>query len=651
MADGQTILKYGDITIYRGEITEFDQRPEFDQSGTDLKCWVFSIGIVGYLHGLPSSGACVRHDVAGGAIRDGSATDAEKQVRWRLIPRQKFQLAVGCTSNITDGQTLLFAIPFYEGGSITTPTQLVNTRVDAQTGSGSVTGLSQFDVANGPKCTDFRIVHVAADNLFKVEARFEVHLVLCDDNSYANGNKQGILSHRWSCADTLDHNLRATRTYRGQLEIATAVFSPHWFRAVVVPPLNNGFRRNHMSFVATEDGRHLQYTVTDQEIAISAPPPARRWAVTHSESSVPEGESFVGMSTCSVTLEGDSNVDKMQLIELGVAVVQQKLFGVILGQPLGNQGILLGDITIVDHTGDVNMVQVSATAKTKLKTVGTGVVPRLDGFSKILKAVDLPGFCSSYDPRTSKGGRSGETPEFNGPAPLVGIWRCYLQSPCSDVHQVNNRTNQADPDQNIAAGSSQAADDDLDAVVVTSPSYLAPTSPSIYSASQAANSYTVYQCEGMYVTKTQRAAMPVAKAVYSGSGVDTSDATAIVQLTRPQSRYVLRIHGERTNAWPQMPDGESVGSSYSTGSQYATNNGGRISDVVMKLLQSKLMGGTTSKAASGQDVYRARSEFVFALNRAPTPTEVLKFGHNLWSTDNAGLGTQSTAELTNTAFP
>jgi hypothetical protein len=66
--------------------------------------------------------------------------------------------------------------------------------------------------------------------------------------------------------------------------------------------------------------------------------------------------------------------------------------------------------------------------------------------------------------------------------------------------------------------------------------------------------------------------------------------------------------------------------------------------ITQKVLKQKLLGGTITKSCNGEDLYRARMEIVFALLRAPDPTEQLKFGNNKWS--SAGQ-TVSTTILTN----
>lgn len=631
MPNGQTIVEYGDITLYRCTTTEFRQRPIF--AGPDLKYWKFIVTVTGYLTGMPSSN--IYHDVVGGATRDGSAADAHRQVRWRVKPRKNFRMAIGCGISISDGTTILFAQPML--GNVTQPSDL------------EASGLTYFDLEDGPRCLAFDIVNFGADNVYKVQATFEINRAQCSDDDHADGATTGVLSNKWSSIDALDYNLRCTRMHRGILELATAVFSPHWFRYLVVPPLSNGFRREHMSFQATEDGKKLLYNIVDQEVAISAPPPARKWAVQHTEATIAQ-QGVVGHASCNVTLEGDSNCDKTQLILLGLNIITAKLVGTTInGAPA--QKVTFNDLTITDFTGDVNMVHLSANCSTLISGLDGTYIPRTDGFRKIISAADLPAFSATYDPRTSAGGRLGDTPEYQGPCSLVGIFRTYLQDSCDNNRGLNIRTNSVGEDLNETPDDEPQAE--IDAVVINE---LDDSSADYYSTSQLAAPYTYFQAETTYYSKMMRAAHPIATAVYTGVGVDTSDATRLIGLSRPQGRMRIRLMGERTGNWPEFPDPEAYGAPYSGSVQYATNTNSSlgapgIAPVYMKCLKSKLLGGTVIPTFTGLDRFRARMEMLFATNRIPTPAELLKFGHNLWSTDGSGNGTISNQNLTNSNMP
>lgn len=617
MANGQTCIQYGELRLYRCQTRRIEQRPVMDIARVNMKCWRFVVQVTGYLHGFNE--ACKYAEVVTSPATPPpeSGSQAHQQVRWRLLPRQTFKMAVGCTStDINSGTVILYADPMT---GVVSPADLAET------------GLSNYDVDDGPRCTQFDVVHVSADNIFRVEATFEIHLVQCDDDGAALNNTTGVLAHRWSCADSLDHNLRTTRTYRGLLELATSNFSPHWFRYLVVPPLQPGMRRDHIQFVATEDGKRLQYTIVDTEVAISAPPPARRWSVEHTERSLNQ-DGLKVTSQISVTLEGASDVDKGQLIVLGLYIVSAKLQGSKPGEaPDPPQPIFFNDISITDLTGDVNVVRVSASCWRYAQDIG-GLAVRADGFRKVITADDLPAFVAEYDPKRSAEGYDGDEPALQGPVPLAGIFRTYLQTSCANIGGISGSQ--------IGNGDLEpAAGPRTESSMIVAPS-LADEPVPWYSESHASNMYTTFQMESVYKTNAMRAAMPIASIGNVGGGFDTSNAVSIIDLSRPQTRRIVRMHAERVGQWPEFPDPESLDGGYATVPV-------DVAPIGQRVLHSRLLGGTVTKSAAGEDIYRARMEIVYALSRPFAPIELLKFGSNKWAADEA---TVSNPVLTNSSY-
>ncbi|MFO1040977.1 MAG: hypothetical protein U0941_04280 [Planctomycetaceae bacterium] len=621
---GQTIVQYGDVILYRCLTRQIEQRPVMDAGSTDLKCWRFIVQVTGYLHGWPS--ACQRQEIVGEFRTETNVPLVHQHVRWRLIPRQRFVIALGCAADLSSGETLFDIQPVLA----VTPEDLTES------------GLSGVDVNDGPRCIQFDVVHVSADNIFKVDATFEVHVVQCDDDAEAVSNSSGVLSHRWSCSDSLDVNLRVTRFYRGTLELATSQFSPHWFRSLVIPPLQPGMRREKMDFTATEDGRTLQYTIIDLEVAVAAPYPARRWSVEHTEHSLNDSP-LQSHSQIVVTLEGDSNVDKGELILLALYVISAKLAGVKPGEsPIPNRPFVMRDLTIVDFTGDSNSIRASASCErlgqlvrdAAAVDVDTGLRICADGFRKIISQDDLPGFSLNYDPRRSASGRSVESPVYQGPVSLIGIFRCYLQSPCSPQHGVNQLTNILGADKNTIP--SEAPIIAINAVIVPT---ITATDPPYYSASHREAMYTTYQMESIYQTDRLRAALPIA-----ADPEGASESCAVVSLAPSQTKRIVRIAAERVGAWPEFPDPDTMEAGMATVGDPLRG----ILPIPQKMMSSKLLGGTRTRTCNGEEIYRARFEAVFVLLRTPSPTEILKFGQNKWSTDG---GTESTTTLTNSPFP
>lgn len=607
---GQTIVRYGDVILYRCLTRLIEQHPVFDATGTNLKSWRFVVHLTGFIHGWPL--ACAQHDVNGAALTSANAAAAHRQARWRLQPRQPFTMAVGCLGDLASGQVILAAEPMVADS----PADLEN-------------GLGGFDVSDGPRCLRFDVSHISADQIFRVEAAFEIHRVQCHDLDTAEDNSSGILSHRWSCTDGLDANLRATRQYRGRLELATSRFSPHWFRSLVLPPLQPGMRRDQMLFTAAEDGRSLHYEILDQEIAIAAPAPARRWSVEHTEQSLGHSP-LQSHSQIMVTLEGDSQVDKGKLILLAIYVITAKLTGALPGQtPPDGTPVVLRDLTITDYTGDLNAIRATATAERLAQVVQhdpetagqRGIYLSTDGFQKIIAPEDLPSWSASYDPRLSASAREGEVPEYQGPIALTGILRCYLQTPCNDSHGINNGVNSLVSDWNGVPASGPVTA--IQAVIVPE---IPAQEVTYYSASHRSAMYTTYQMESIYKTRYLRAALPIASAA-SPVSPDTSDSCVVVSVGRPQARRIVRIAAERVGDWPEFPDPETMDSGQ------ANAGGSGSPPITQTLLSYRLMGGTRTRTCNGEDLYRARFEAIYALSRAPSPNELLKIGWNRWSSD------------------
>jgi len=701
---GQTIIQYGDgansVIIYRCDATQIEQRPVLEESGTDLKNWRFIVRGVGYIHGWPN-GAVLNGPVidpidgSGGSarIQGQGAAPVLMQNRWRLPPRQRFWMATGCTSNsISSGKRTLFADPLSETvnfpdlgpESLTTPRTCKDStgdcRTDPQFGQ---TGLSLCDVNDGPRNLQFDVIHVAGGNIFKVAYAFEVNLVLCKDQDQST-NTTGVLSHRWSCTDQLDANYQTVRSYSGTLELATAAFNPHWFRYLVVPPIQYGFRRDHMSFQATTDGKKLRYDIVDVAVARTPPPPATQWQVEHHESFINQSP-VISQSSCTVTLQGDTDVNKADLITLGLYIITAKLIGVKPGDPQPGL-VTLKDLQIVDYTGDFNRVVVSATAQRPLQPMeveGNNVVngmtiPNVGGFQDEITKKDFIGLPAgaNYDFKRSQwGGYVGEAPLYSGPEPLTTIFSSILSNSCNPAFYiggrenisgggVNNGTNMLFNDWNRNADPNRIDAPTFDATEVSDIPGQQDTLGAYYSQAAQTNPYTHYQCETKVSKNCLRAAMPIAK---NPTVADYTDSTAIVQIGPIQATMEVRLEAERIGDWPQCPDPEMLGGiSLAPGqTQYATISavttqqiygGGQqiISSgqppITMKCLESTLLPRTSEPTANGQQTFFAGFQAKYALSRAPGPYDILKLGHNMWGYDNSGQGTVSTPALTNSIW-
>ena len=649
MGSGQTIIQYGNtpstaVKLYRCLTRSFEQVPVYDESGTDLMYWKFTVSVTGFLHGHPQTSF---YGLVGSPwptsthqpLRASTITSAATQhvgMRYMLAPRQSFVMTMGATTGPTSG------VSAPSGGTVLLQANPVETTPSL------LSGLTNYDVNNGPRCTSFVVTHMVTDEVYRVDATFEICKVECDENGAALGNTRGVLSHRWSVSDSLETNLRTTRTYSGRLRVASANINATSFRHMCVPPLQPGFRRDAMSFRVTESALELDYTITDNEVMAAAPYPARRWSIEHT---VQSNNAKMGDSSISVMLEGDRNCNKGDLIEIAIYTISAKMFGkrpeaLIPGEPTA----ILTSLSFTDHIGDVNRITAHATTKSTLDaTLGWRAAIRgrnptptdpatgnPDALGRPLLATDFyqmqltlgvyggsndPDVAgiANYDPNLSYGARVSDEPEYKGPARLAAIFACRLQSPCNDLHKI------------VESGQAEGTDANespeiLPRTTITAVSVpeLDVDSETLYTDEHVTNPYTFFQMETIYDRNPMRVAMPIAASSSSGGGA-IPDGTRVIQLAPHQLRRKVRIHAERVGKEPEFPDAENFPGFIASGD-----------NPTQTLLKSRLMPGTVEYLPDGQKLYRATMEATFAMSKQPAADTPLPVGRDIWTLPESG---------------
>ena len=616
-----TVLTYGDVTIGRVLTQTIDQQPQYDDSGTDLLFWRYTVRVSGFLQSSYNRCEHISVNNSGANLANRPEADAVSihiAARSKLPPRQRFSLSM-------DGEVLLTAEPAIDGQQ------------------GDTAQISGRDVDAGPKCQQFVVTQVSGRNVFRVDAVFEICKVECDASGQALGNTKGVLSHRWSATDSIDRNKRVTRTTTGTLRTA-GYRNPHMFRSLVVPPLQPYLRRDQMQFTATADGKSLQYTITDQEVAVGAPLPLTSWDIQHTESL---DEGMAGRGSLIVTMEGDTEVDKTEMLEVGFWLLYGQLYRSTprtAFEQNADPTIILEQIAITDHIGEVNRLQLQAT----VRRVPTAVNPNGDLPVGVFRAnaivpvtsANLPGFAGNpadttpgnganggniYSPTKNPGNRFGEIPYIEGPVELVGLFVAYLQTPCNDSH-ANGRLSLQFDTNGDPTNSPQA-----DSIVVV-PSLPSTSNNPLLSESHRESMYTHYRMVSLPNERAMVAVMPIANAVYGGSG-NPPDACKIIRLADLQARRVVRIHAERIGEWPELPDAATLPSH----SGFSGSTG-----IVHTLLKAKREVETPDITASGQKLYRVRFDATYALSRAAKKDEPLPVGRNPWTTEGQ-IHTNTTA--------
>lgn len=630
-----THLYYGPITLTNCLTREFSQEAVYDDSGTDIVCHKFTISVVGFVHGLTTvaTGTLVKPSgpsaLRSYAIPDTShgAAINHKNIRAALMhPRQYFKLEVGASRDHTgDGEVLLDCFP------------------SSNNADESKNSASHIDVRNGPHPLDCKITHVADNNVFRVEYRIEIYALECKTDG-TNDNQTGVLSNRWSLVEDVDANFYTTRTISGRLKVATSRVNPLDFRAYVVPKLRKGFRRESMRFEVSADALTLDYTITDKEIAYSAPFPATSWSLRHTES---VDTKMLAHAEIAVRLAGPRDVHKKILIATCAAIIEAKIYGTADPAQIVKPQHLIEQLSIVDiygdnenaveaycrirHTGgkknaDSNNPLLNLLVSTTLNIIGRPIEDA--DIPQSLKAKiqqEYPEYSGTYDntksidPFENGGTRSGALY-------LADSFSSHLQSGCGvRTHNYNQGTPPTDP---LSDGQEvdRAPTEEQTSVAVYQYTADAPQTET-RSTSHLQAIYTHYRLESRYEEITHRVQLPVAKGNIA-SGSNNNPITAlrtcrIVALGPSTLTRRVRISAERVGEYPQIPEAVSIIDSATT----EPNN--------QTLIRHVVIHSQPEQQPNDAWIYRLEAQYDYALDRPLLSGETFRTGLIPWLTTQA----------------
>lgn len=620
MSAGFTFVKYGPLELSNCMTQQFVQEAVYDDSQTNLLYHKYSVRVVGYFTGRggatnttergtdayfqPTVTAYPRNGVnrAAGSHYTG--------LRYLFVPRLKFEMWTGATFDangnviLSSASRILFADPMLN------PTDSYN-----PTGK---------DLNNGPKVRVIGLTQITGDTLIRAELEFEICKMECDPNGSLY-NASGVLSNRWTVSDDIDNNRQTTRTWSGTLRTMTSVVNANSFRGLVVPKLQEGFRRDSMHFLVSEDGLSLQYQVTDREIAYSAPSPATSWDLSTTERVERSGQNHNYVDV-DVRLSGDRNVDKKRLVQLATAIADAKVFG---GNKQRNNAFV-ESISYTDTYGDNG-----SSIALRLTAIRTGRPGGNDGAifgmqaAQIGRPIDDADVARAadrtYDSNISRGADPNDPIEISGPISLVGAWAAYIQSPCSNLHQINPP---APPATSAAEGQEGAKPPSLQARIVET----IPDDGTLDSMSQEQDEamYVTWICESTYQTDSLRAHCPIAAGSNAGFGgslgnpapTQSQDTSVVISLGAGLSKRIMRVSSERLGEPPAVINPPS---------EFVDENG-----ITHTLLDSRQLYSTSERTADDKRLYRADYQYEFALSRALTAVSgitsalVLRVGAKPW---------------------
>jgi hypothetical protein len=355
------------------------------------------------------------------------------------------------------------------------------------------------------------------------------------------------------------------------------------------------------------------------------------------------------IGTVEVDLTGDDVVDKGQLITLAYWIIYAKLLWNTppafssLDQNVKNQ-FFLKSVAFTDHIGDVNRISAKAVVQRKQSTQNAMTIA-MGNLGKPIDSSQLPtpvGNAPTYQQTLSWGAYAGQTPEWDSPATLAGIFSCYLQDPCSQQKSIYTATQSSPgngPNQNrVTLPGTQPSSGTI--TVNVAPITLA-VQPWLSVGDQQAI-YTYWRIDNLYKTRSMNVQMPIASPV---GGTQNYAATSMfITLSGGQSIRIVRIAAERLGQEPQFPSPYNIPANPlpSVGSYYNGNS----TQITQTVLRFTVAPGTPEVTATGQLLYRATAEYILGLSRPPNPGEQLALGNDRW-TNSGPQNTASAGTLTN----
>ena len=596
-----TVVTYNGITLNGATTTRFQQVPQYDASGTDVIFSRFFFTFEGICHAqgrttdqlLPWIGQS-------GVSTLPTVQQAFTQISAALWqPRQSLNIVMGNNSMFTcDGSQEL-------------------------TSSGTAANSKWMDLDNGPKPKNVTLTHITSNA--NVGPTFHVTFdIECARSMCPGGAIQPLLNNRWSIGETLDEEFFTVRTIAGQMKLSQ--IDPDWdgWRNIIVPTLEDGFRRDRIDFNDHPDGLTIDYVVTDKQIHTAAPWPATKINVRHSEST---GDGGKFESECHVSIHGHPGASKVDMFALGVKIIEDRLGK---AKDMGKNNLVVPvAFSMVDVIGERNEIELYMKTQhgllnekgqpadnpnnflgTPLGSLGRPLGSLSDGMGLSLGTTPN-GSYGKYDPTQSHvpnvwgyNSQGGEDVRTSGITKL--LLRCYLQVPCNDKHAINTTPQTEKP------GSQVAASPDTSVFKSPSASYYSDlalsskvttpeTSTGIYTHAAAEVSVSV----NPLVAQLAIAADPTEYKI----GDDTS---VFVVMGLPQATLIYNFECEMVGAWPNVPQPLPTFS---------------FSKITARLLGFCIKPMPPTIDATGtKAIYHARALITYGLSRPPQANEPIPIG-------------------------
>lgn len=444
-----------------------------------------------------------------------------------------------------------------------------------------VAGGQKSDINNGPR-PSLKIEEIIGTRVARGTFTIELAVPSCD--GYSDDTITPI-NLRWWTADEVDANMYTTRTIHGRIRTATKNNNPHYFRHLVFPPLQKGFKRESMSFTEAPNGLELGFTIKDVEKFRSAPSPATSWHGNHRMVSQVPGATIVE-SECTVTLEGAHDTPQTQLIALGVRIIDQKLLFKKL--KIGTSDSQ-AKAQIIYYAIDAPLHENSATVTARIRHTGSGGIAFLPQSKELGEALPTDvSLVKAYDPLVWR--------LLPGPtAPLTTILRSKLQTPC-------NPAKMPGAGDGTPGGTESTGEDGGEFPVFTGDLPTEQKDPGL-SEEHLEQAYTYYSMRIEDFQLTGRARMETATASSS-----SQDDVLIVDLTRGRASRTIWVTAKRIGEAPTILDPKK---------EFSDENG-----VVHVLFHSSVsQRGATVIDANGTQEFSVTQKLRYELKNDPNIAE------------------------------
>ena len=436
--------------------------------------------------------------------------------------------------------------------------------------------------------------------------------------------KLGVISNRWSCIDRLDESSFLVRTYTGTVRLSNPHWNPHDYRALTLPPLVTGMRRESIEYRASEDGLKLQYTITDKEVTITPPEGCSDIRIRHSEAAVSLGA--IVEFNLVVSLKSEKDGSLFDLHRIAAAIIESRL-GLRFGREINfSTQVTRYDVTSEQGSNsDFSLVVTIQGFRQKLNpnqnNPDAGINQQLNAMSNgvFKRQAAVPGsVLQDYYNQLAKGNRENEQPDFEGVIPALSALHAELATRCTTNLGIDSSIKTAE-DNGYRTGrivELMSLSDDYDAVTLF-PTLLIEILDSLpdapdpsYSLSATAGVYTDYRISSRYGSAGLIAQLPVAKTTTTdgNSSNTTNFPTSVFVTIGPvqQTRRVI-VEAERTGSQPRLPNPIQ---------EFTVNNSS--DETKHKLLSLSVHHENPVPAAAGpQMVFTSRAEYTYGIDKVP----------------------------------